>query len=163
MPVRARLDLLRFIPFRLNRLAASFSQALADDYARFGIDIPEWRVLATLGQHDGACSAQYVATCTRTHKSRISRAVAHLVALGLVVRGDSGENGRTVMLTLTRQGRGIYEELVPILLARERTVMACLDEGEMATFERLLGKLEAGFGLMSCADGKAATRLRQAG
>ncbi len=65
-----RLNLLSFSPFRLNRLATEFSQALAADYARFGIDIPEWRVLATLGQHDGPRSAAYVVRCTRTHKSR---------------------------------------------------------------------------------------------
>ncbi len=135
MPIPAKLDLLRFTP-----------------YARFGIDIPEWRVLATLGQHDGPRSAQYVVSCTRTHKSRISRAVAHLVALGLVERGESEENGRTVMLTLTRKGRGMYDELVPLLLARERRAMACLDEGEWALLDRLLYKLEAGFGLVSCAD-----------
>ncbi len=71
-----RLNLLKFMPFRLNRLAAEFSNALAMEYmARFGIDIPEWRVLATLGLHDAPRSAQYVVRCTRTHKSRISRAV----------------------------------------------------------------------------------------
>src|SRR5690349_21081885 len=70
------LNLLSFVPFRLNRLAAEISNALAADYARFGIDIPEWRVLATLGMHDEARSANYVVRCTRTHKSHISRAVS---------------------------------------------------------------------------------------
>jgi hypothetical protein len=55
------LDLFRFVPFRLNRLAAEVSAALASEYQqRYGLDIPEWRVLATLGFRNDACSAQYI-------------------------------------------------------------------------------------------------------
>ena len=73
----ARLDLFKFVPFRLNRLAAEVSNALSTEYqARYGLDIPGWRVLATLGFRKDPCSAQYVAECTRTHKSTISRWLA---------------------------------------------------------------------------------------
>ena len=76
----ARLDLFKFVPFRLNRLAAEVSSALSAEYqARYGLDIPEWRVLATLGFRNDPCSAQYIAHCTRTHKSTISRAVTSLM------------------------------------------------------------------------------------
>ena len=76
----SRLDLFKFVPFRLNRLAAEVSAALSDEYqTRYGLDIPEWRVLATLGFRNDPCSAQYIAQCTRTHKSTISRAVTSLM------------------------------------------------------------------------------------
>ncbi|TNC05241.1 MarR family transcriptional regulator [Methylobacterium terricola] len=143
-----RLNLLRFSPFRLNRLATEFSQALAADYARFGIDIPEWRVLATLGQHDDPRSAAYVVRCTRTHKSRISRAVSHLIALGLVARQEGGDDRREIMLHLTEQGRAIYDELVPILLAREAALLSGFSEAQKRDFERLLDVLEGSLGLV---------------
>ena len=80
-PQKDALDLFNFVPFRLNRLAAEVSSALSVEYqARYGLDIPEWRVLATLGFRNDACSAQYIAHCTRTHKSTISRAVTALMS-----------------------------------------------------------------------------------
>ena len=70
-----------FLPFRLNRLAAEVSERLAGLYAeRFGLDVPQWRVLATLAA--GPCTAQAVVASTRTHKSTISRAVQLLEARG---------------------------------------------------------------------------------
>lgn len=143
-----RLNLLAFSPFRLNRLASEFSNALAADYARFGIDIPEWRVLATLGQHAEPRSAAYVVRCTRTHKSRISRAVGHLIELGLVARRESGDDRREMMLELTPQGRQTYAELVPILLAREAKLLSGLSEAQRRDFDRLLGALEESLGLV---------------
>lgn len=148
-----RLNLLKFMPFRLNRLAAEFSNALAMEYmARFGIDIPEWRVLATLGLRDEPRSAQYVVRCTRTHKSRISRAVGALVALGFVARHDNADDRREVMLELTPKGREVYGELVPLLLKREEMLLAGLSADERAQFEQLMDKLEQSFGLIQCSD-----------
>jgi DNA-binding MarR family transcriptional regulator len=143
-----RLDLLSFMPFRLNRLAAEFSNALAADYARFGIDIPEWRVLATLGMHDAPRSANYVVRCTRTHKSRISRAVGQLTDLGFVERLESGDDRREIMLQLTPRGREVYEELLPLLLARERTLLSCLSPAQAGAFDEIMLTLERSLDLV---------------
>jgi DNA-binding MarR family transcriptional regulator len=143
-----RLDLLSFMPFRLNRLAAEFSNALAADYARFGIDIPEWRVLATLGMHDAPKSANYVVRCTRTHKSRISRAVGQLTDLGFVERLESGDDRREIMLQLTPRGREVYEELLPLLLARERTLLSCLSPAQAGALDEIMLTLERSLDLV---------------
>jgi DNA-binding MarR family transcriptional regulator len=146
---KPRLDLLSFTPFRLNRLATEFSSALAAEYgARFGLDIPEWRVLATLGPHDEPRSAQYVVRCTRTHKSRISRAVAHLAELGVIERLSGGSDKREVLLRLTAHGRDIYEKLVPLMLARESEILGSLSAEDLRSVDRVLGLLEAQFGLV---------------
>ena len=145
-----RLNLLDFVPFRLNRLAAEFSAALAADYAQFGIDIPEWRVLATLGMHAEPCSARYVVQCTRTHKSRISRAVGHLVELGLLERRDGDGDRRKIMLGLTARGRATYAALLPVLREREARLLSCLDPAQRAALKSLLLALEVSLGLMHC-------------
>lgn len=139
----ARLDLFRFVPFRLNRLAAEVSNALSVEYqARYGLDIPEWRVLATLGFRNDACSAQYISDCTRTHKSTISRAVTALMEREIVERVENAEDRREFRLRLTRKGRALYEELIPPLLRKEQEILSCLSAQERKVFAGLLSKIE---------------------
>ena len=145
----AKLDLFRFVPFRLNRLAAEVSAALSSEYReRYGLDIPEWRVLATLGFRNEACSAQYIAHCTRTHKSTISRAVTTLMTRQLIERVENEDDRREYRLRMTRKGSLLYEELIPRLLRKESEIMSCLTSQEQNDFARLLGKIETSFDLI---------------
>jgi DNA-binding MarR family transcriptional regulator len=144
-----KLDLFRFVPFRLNRLGAEVSAALSSEYrARYGLDIPEWRIMATLGFRDEACSAQYISQCTRTHKSTISRAVTSLIERQLLERVENADDRREFRLRMTRKGRALYEELIPRLLRREQEILACLSVRERDEFARLLGKIEDSLGLV---------------
>lgn len=144
-----RLDLFRFVPFRLNRLAAEVSNALSSEYQeRYGLDIPEWRVLATLGFRDDPCSAQYISDCTRTHKSTISRAVTALMQRQIIERVENEDDRREFRLRLTRKGRALYEELIPRLLRREQEILACLSTQERKELATLLGKIEKSLGLV---------------
>ena len=145
----ARLDLFKFVPFRLNRLAAEVSSALSAEYqTRYGLDIPEWRVLATLGFRNDACSAQYIAHCTRTHKSTISRAVTSLMQRQIIERVENADDRREFRLRLTRKGTELYEELIPRLLRREQEILSCLSAPERKTLASLLGKIEASLDLV---------------
>ena len=149
----ARLDLFKFVPFRLNRLSAEVSQALSSEYQeRYGLDIPEWRVLATLGFRNDPCSAQFISDCTRTHKSTISRAVTALMEREIVERVENAEDRREFRLRLTRKGRALSEELIPRLLRKEQGIMACLSAQERKDFARLLGKMEESLDLIQTAE-----------
>jgi len=146
---KARLDLFKFVPFRLNRLAAEVSSALSVEYEdRHGLDIPAWRVIATLGFRNDACSAQFIAQCTRTHKSTISRAVTALLARQIIERVENAEDRREFRLRLTRKGRTLYEELIPRLLRKEQEILACLTAAERKDFAALLGKIEKSLALV---------------
>jgi DNA-binding MarR family transcriptional regulator len=145
----ATLDLFRFAPFRLNRLASEVSAALSSEYReRYGLDIPEWRVLATLGFRDDACSAQYIAHCTRTHKSTISRAVTALMSRQLVERVENEDDRREFRLRLTRKGKVLYQQLIPRLKRREQEILSCLSPQERKDFALLLGKIEKSLDLV---------------
>ena len=152
-PGKKRLDLFHFMPFRLNRLAAEVSSALSVEYqARYGLDIPEWRVVATLGFRSDACSAQYVAQCTRTHKSTISRAVTSLMKQQIIERVENEDDRREFRLRLTRKGTALYEELIPRLLRKEQEILSCLSAQERRDFTRLLGKIEQSLDLVQTSE-----------
>ena len=138
-----KFDLFRFLPFRLNRLAAEVSSELSGEYReRSGLDIPEWRVVATLGFGGEACTAQYISHCTRTHKSTISRAVRQLLKRRLIERVESKSDRREFALRLTRQGRALYRDLIPRLLRKERDILATLTSEERKALSTAIGKLE---------------------
>ena len=145
----ASLDLFSFVPFRLNRLAAEVSAALSGEYQeRYGLDIPEWRVLATLGFRNDACSAQYIAHCTRTHKSTISRAVTALMKRHLVERVENEHDRREFALRMTRKGKTLYEKLIPRLKRKEQVILSCLSAQERKDFALMLGKIEKSLDLV---------------
>ena len=141
------LQLGDFVPFRLNRLAAEVSEHLATIYReRFGLEIPEWRVMVTVGPERG-CTAQYIARSTRMHKTRVSRAIAHLEKRGLMTRVTSSADRREMGLRLTKAGRRVYAELVPLALERESILLACLTREQLRAFTMGLDCLETFLGL----------------
>lgn len=143
-PRHARLDLEHFLPYRLSVVSNRISQRIADTYmTRFGIGITEWRVIAVLGREPGL-SANAVAERTAMDKVAVSRALARLLERGLVQRDTHGEDRRRSVLELSETGYGIYDEVVPLALAREQALLAHFAEGEKALLETLLEKLARG-------------------
>jgi DNA-binding MarR family transcriptional regulator len=138
-----------FVPFRLNRLASAVSEYLSAIYRdRFGLGIPEWRVLVTLGPRR-ECTAQHIAVSTRMHKTRVSRAVAALTARGLIERAPSRTDRREQRLRLTRSGRRMLAALVPLALERERSLLSCLDAAQRRGLLQGLSRLERTLALES--------------
>jgi DNA-binding MarR family transcriptional regulator len=141
------LLLTNYTPFRLNRLAQGVSDHVAEVYKqKFGLEIPEWRVIATVGPM-WSCTAQHIADTTRMHKTRVSRAIANLVKRDLVERTSNADDRREMELRLTKAGRSMYTELVPLALERERALLACLNEDELRSFHEALDRLEEFLGL----------------
>jgi len=140
-------ELTRFLPFRLNRLAAEISEQLSTLYAeRFAIDIPQWRVLATLSS-GGEWTARSIVASTRTHKSTISRAVDALTGRGLIESVQSKEDRREYRLRLTPSGRRLFRELEPLELDYERKLLNRLGESEGRRVDRAVAALEEALGL----------------
>ena len=140
-PAHARLELDRFLPYRLSVLSNRVSQAIATAYGeRFGIGITEWRVIAVLGLQPGL-SANQVAERTAMDKVAVSRAVAKLLERGLLQRDTHGDDRRRSVLELSEAGYRVYDEVVPLAQGFERDLLSVLDQDERAMLDRLLTKL----------------------
>jgi DNA-binding MarR family transcriptional regulator len=140
----ALLDLEHFLPYRLSVLSNRISQTIAETYAaRFGIAIPEWRVIAVLGRHSGL-SANGVAERTAMDKVAVSRTIARLLERGVVQRDTHGDDRRRSVLELSTAGYGIFDEVVPLALARERALLAHFSDEDKAQLDALLTKLSRG-------------------
>lgn len=140
-----QLDLERFLPYRLSVLSNRISDAIARAYReRFGLGVTEWRVMAVLGRYPDL-SAGAVAQRTAMDKVAVSRAVARLLARGLLARDTHGDDRRRSVLALSSEGRRVHDQVVPLALAYERELLAPLDPAERVTLARLLSKLDSYF------------------
>jgi DNA-binding MarR family transcriptional regulator len=136
------LTLERFLPYRLSVLASTIGAKVAATYdQRFGISIPEWRVMAMLAQHPDI-SAVDVAERTAMDKVAVSRAVQGLLSKGHIKRQIHAEDRRRSMLTLSASGRAVYKRVVPAARALESQLLTALSARERKTLDELLGRLQ---------------------
>jgi DNA-binding MarR family transcriptional regulator len=142
-PHPGTIDLDRFLPYRLSVLTNLVSGTIADAYQRrFGLSIPEWRVLAVLARYPGL-SAAAVAERTRMDAVAVSRAVARLLAAGRLRRAVSRDDRRRSVLSVSAAGAAVYRAVAPLALGYERELLASLDARERAALDRALDVLTA--------------------
>jgi len=140
---QAPLQLEQFLPYRLNVVASLVSLALSRVYARrYGIGVPEWRVLVTLGQY-GVMTGKAIGAHTHMHKTKVSRAVALLEKRRLLARRTNREDMREAFLSLTATGRTMYEELAPHALDFATRLTDTLTPADREAFDRALSQLTA--------------------
>ena len=129
-----------FLPHRLNVLSSLVSQALTTVYGQYGIGIPEWRVLVSLGQF-GVMTGKAIGARTHMHKTKVSRAVAQLEARKFLSRRANRADLREAFLSLTPAGRAVYEELAPRALEFTNRLSEVVAAADRAAFDRAMKQL----------------------
>src|ERR1700686_4995441 len=138
---QAPLKLEKFLPYQLNVVASLVSLALSRVYARrYGISVPEWRGVVTLGQ-DGGMTGKAIGAHTHMHKTKVSRAVAFMEERKLLVRRANRADMRESFLSLTAAGRTMYEEVAPHALDFAGRLTEILTPGDREAFNRALKQL----------------------
>ena len=135
------LRLAEFLPYQLSITSNAVSDLIARAYrVRFGLKIPEWRVMAVLGEVESVTQRELVAA-TAMDKVTVNRATKVLDERGLVGRAPNKADGRSHHLALTSEGRDLYDEIVPQALAIESQLAAVLGSGEAEKLSATLEKL----------------------
>ena len=137
-----KLILEEFLPFRLNRLSETLSLEFAHIYKReYGMTRPEWRALATLGQHGTLTSTQICGFSTM-HKTKVSRAVQALAKRGWLSRERDHADRRVEYLQLTAKGIHHYGKLATLAYNFEDELKRSLTSEAYETVKEALGILE---------------------
>lgn len=140
-PAGLKLD--DYLPYRVSVAANAVSDLIARAYqARFGLTVPQWRLVAVLGE-DGPATQQALCARTVMDKVTVSRAAAALTERGLVSRTPNEADGRSHRLALTGEGQALYADVAPSALAYEAQLLERFSPFEQQTLHSLLRRLEA--------------------
>jgi DNA-binding MarR family transcriptional regulator len=144
--VTGELKLDAYLPYRLSVASNAVSVLIARAYEdRFGLTVPQWRLICVLAE-DGAMTPGQIVARTVMDKVTVSRAAQGLLRRHLVGRSAHGADGRSHLLALTPQGARLYDEIAPMALEYERALIAGLGPGEVEQLKMLLERLQSAAG-----------------
>ena len=129
------------INYRVYALASSLSKGAMRFYlAKFGLALPEMRLLSTLGSGRRLSSLELV-TLTAMDKGLVSRVLNRLAQRGSVeqIPTDPGSSRR--VWKLTRAGAALVMRLQPVWRERESRLQSGLSPQERKLLLRLLERL----------------------
>ncbi len=130
-----------FFPYRLSVLSNLISQGIASTYAdSHELRISDWRVLAILGRFPGI-SAQDICGRGAMDKVTVSRATKRLLKRGMIHRRTSESDRRFSVLTLSKTGREVYEEIAPSAMAYEKQLLEILTADELSGLNQIMSRL----------------------
>lgn len=139
--VKSSLKLSEFLPYQLSIASNAVSDLIARGYrGKFGLKIPEWRLMAVLGEMESATQREMVAA-TAMDKVSVNRASKALVERGLIGRAPNAADGRSHHLALTETGRELYLQIVPMALSIEANLQDALGHQDAAQLASILNRL----------------------
>ncbi|WP_052207801.1 MarR family winged helix-turn-helix transcriptional regulator [Croceibacterium mercuriale] len=143
---RTSTPLLDFLPYLLSVTSNAVSGRIALEYkVQFGLSVPEWRVMAVLGDHEPLTQRELTGM-TLMDKVAVNRACKVLEERGLIARSPNVQDGRSHLLELTADGRGMHGQIMPLAVDMTRRIMGVLSEDEQRQFRALLERVRGQVG-----------------
>jgi DNA-binding MarR family transcriptional regulator len=111
---------------------------------RFGLLRDDFVILANLSDY-GSMTANVICAMSGRPKNSISRGVIKLAGKGLIETEVDQADRRHVILTVTPEGRRLFEEVIVLFRNRERHMFGCLSSQEIAALDTILSKILDGW------------------
>ena len=102
------------------------------------VTLPQFRALVVLDHNGGSCRVGDLANELRIHSSTATRLCDRLVRRGLVDRTVDEANRREVTITLTDDGRGLFEQATKVRRAEIAAILARVPPVKRRTIVRAL-------------------------
>jgi DNA-binding MarR family transcriptional regulator len=132
-----------FIPYRMAIISNAVSALIAGEYhSQFGLKIPEWRIMAVLGDA-GPLTQRDLVRMTLMDKVAVNRASKVLEDRALVRRDPNSADGRSHYLALTNAGAAMYGLIWPQALAAYENIFSAFSPRDTQKLSALLDKLSA--------------------
>jgi DNA-binding MarR family transcriptional regulator len=138
----ARLTNYKFstsFPYLLNRVGVRIAALFDERIADYGVTMPMYRVLAALRERPDQRLSD-LSDMTTIETSTLSRLIGTMKRKGLVSRRRPEDNGRTVAINLTARGRGLVDELIPIVVHFEEVAVRNRTPAEVQSINRALAE-----------------------
>ena len=130
-----------FLPYQLSTASNAVSGRIALEYrTRFGLSVPEWRVMAVLGD-SGSLTQRDLTRRTLMDKVAVNRACRVLEERELAARQPNETDGRSHLLALTESGLAMHGQIMPLAKEMERLIFEGFSDAEVATFRMILEKV----------------------
>lgn len=139
--IKPDLQLADFLPYKINTLAKRISTNLSTVYEDdFSIHLPEWRVIATLGE-DRKITASEICEYTFMDKVQVSRAIKNLRTKELIHEETDQNDNRAKYVFLSHSGMELYRLIVPKALEWESQLLSVLNEEERDALTLIVNKI----------------------
>lgn len=128
---------------QMARLTQLFEPHLRPPFAAVALGNGDFDVLAVLRRNGEpyTLTPGQLSTCLLVTTGAITKRIDRLEARGLIHRTISTADARGRLVTLTRAGCDLADELIAVHLANEARLLTGLDEDERELLEALLGRL----------------------
>ena len=140
MPSFAEIGLNYFVPYLLNRIAASWNTSLAGELRKFGLSTPQMRTLAVLGISSGL-TINELSALTVTEQSTMSRTLDTLEIRGFVSRRPRPSDLRVREVEITTAGREAFDAFWPVMFQHYEQMFRGIGEDEFSQFVATLQKV----------------------
>ena len=130
-----------FMPYRMAITSNAVSSLIAEEYrSEFGLKIPEWRIMAVLGDA-GALTQRDLVRATLMDKVAVNRACKVLEDRGFLQRSPNEHDGRSHHLELTVAGREMHARIWPQAVEMYEKIFASITTREQDKLRAILEKL----------------------